>query len=71
MVYDRSVLSKTNSSRQLSLSFRRQLEESSHMIRIRERASTMSYRASTPLPRIQRNSSFGGLDQLMPGKYSF
>lgn len=45
-VYDKSVLSKTNSSRQLSLSFRHRLEESSHMIR--ERASTISYRATTP-----------------------
>ncbi|KAI6198234.1 hypothetical protein M3Y99_01894900 [Aphelenchoides fujianensis] len=69
-VYHRSVLSKTNSSRQLSLSFRQRLEESSHMIR--ERANTYSYRATTPVPPpLARNASFAALDLLMPGKNSF
>ncbi|KAI6176044.1 G protein-coupled receptor [Aphelenchoides bicaudatus] len=69
-VYDRSVLSKTNSSRQLSISFKQRLEESSHMLR--ERSATMSYRPTTPLPKIERNSSCDALNLLVvPGKYSF
>ncbi|KAI6214379.1 hypothetical protein M3Y94_00261300 [Aphelenchoides besseyi] len=72
-VYHRTVLSKTNSSRQLSISFRQRLEESSHMIR--ERANTYSYyRTSSPIPQQQkmaRNASCAALDQLLPGKYSF
>ncbi|KAI6187422.1 hypothetical protein M3Y98_00241800 [Aphelenchoides besseyi] len=71
-VYHRSVLSKTNSSRQLSLSFRQRLEENSHMIR--ERANTYSYyRTSSPIPQqiLARNASCAALDQLVPGKYSF
>ncbi|CAJ0573001.1 unnamed protein product, partial [Mesorhabditis spiculigera] len=54
-VFDRNVLSKTNSSRQLSISVRR-LEECP-AITPRDRAHTMSYRATTPVPMMTRNSS--------------
>ncbi|CAD5221597.1 unnamed protein product [Bursaphelenchus okinawaensis] len=65
-VYDRSVLSKTNSSRQLSISFRQRLEESQHLIR--ERSSTISYRATTPVPQLARNSSCHALNELIPDR---
>ncbi|CAD5228151.1 unnamed protein product [Bursaphelenchus xylophilus] len=65
-VYDRSVLSKTNSSRQLSISFRQRLEESQHLIR--ERSSTISYRATTPIPTLARNSSCNALNELIPDR---
>ena len=65
-VYDKSVLSKTNSSRQLSISFRHKLEEGSHLIR--ERASTISYRVATPVPPLARNSSCCALDTVSAEK---
>ncbi|KAF8372067.1 hypothetical protein PRIPAC_78496, partial [Pristionchus pacificus] len=60
-VFDRNVLSKTSSSRQLSISARR-LEESPNII-TRERSHTVSYRATTPVPLLTRNSSCILLDQ--------
>lgn len=61
-------MSKTNSSRQLSMSFRHRLEESSHLLR--ERANTVSYRATSPLPPLLvRNSSCCALDRLGPQKH--
>ncbi|KAH7730614.1 Protein F54E4.2 [Aphelenchoides avenae] len=65
-VYDKSVVSKTNSSRQLSMTFRQRLEESTM---IRERAHTMSYRATTPIPPLVRNSSCCALDELTTKKH--
>ncbi|CAJ0959111.1 unnamed protein product, partial [Mesorhabditis belari] len=59
-VFDRNVLSKTNSSRQLSISARR-LEECP-AITPRERSHTMSYRVATPIPLLTRNSSCINLD---------
>uniref|UniRef100_A0AC35GPB1 G-protein coupled receptors family 1 profile domain-containing protein n=1 Tax=Panagrolaimus sp. PS1159 TaxID=55785 RepID=A0AC35GPB1_9BILA len=73
-VYERSLMSKTNSSRQLSISFRQRLEESSHLLR--ERANTytrgdVAYRGTTsPLPpMLVRNSSCCALDRLGPQKH--
>uniref|UniRef100_A0AC34Q5T5 G-protein coupled receptors family 1 profile domain-containing protein n=1 Tax=Panagrolaimus sp. JU765 TaxID=591449 RepID=A0AC34Q5T5_9BILA len=66
-VYEKSLMSKTNSSRQLSMSFRQRLEENSHLIR--ERANTVSYRATSPMPVLVRNSSCCALDRLVPQKH--
>uniref|UniRef100_A0AC35U8I5 G_PROTEIN_RECEP_F1_2 domain-containing protein n=1 Tax=Rhabditophanes sp. KR3021 TaxID=114890 RepID=A0AC35U8I5_9BILA len=62
LVYDKSVTTKTNSSRQLSISVRVRIEESAHLIR--ERSSTISYRASSPTLHVNmvRNASFCVVD---------
>ncbi|CAI4228198.1 unnamed protein product [Auanema sp. JU1783] len=65
-VFDRNVLSKASSSRQLSLSIRR-LEENPSII-LRERSNTVSYRATTPVPVLTRNSSCIILDSLSDTK---
>uniref|UniRef100_A0A7E4VFG9 G_PROTEIN_RECEP_F1_2 domain-containing protein n=1 Tax=Panagrellus redivivus TaxID=6233 RepID=A0A7E4VFG9_PANRE len=66
-VYEKSLMSKTNSSRQLSISFRQRLEENGHLLR--ERANTVSYRATSSMPTLVRNSSCCALDQLGPQKH--
>ncbi|KAE9550647.1 hypothetical protein FO519_006141 [Halicephalobus sp. NKZ332] len=67
-IYEKSLMSKTNSSRQLSMSFRQRLEENGHLIR--ERANTVSYRATSPMPPVLvRNSSCCALDRLVPQKH--
>uniref|UniRef100_A0A1I7WMH6 G_PROTEIN_RECEP_F1_2 domain-containing protein n=1 Tax=Heterorhabditis bacteriophora TaxID=37862 RepID=A0A1I7WMH6_HETBA len=60
-VFDRNVLSKTSSSRQLSISIRR-LEDNPSIIP-RERSNTVSYRVTTPVPVLTRNSSCILLEQ--------
>uniref|UniRef100_A0A0N4ZCK7 G_PROTEIN_RECEP_F1_2 domain-containing protein n=1 Tax=Parastrongyloides trichosuri TaxID=131310 RepID=A0A0N4ZCK7_PARTI len=57
-VYDKSINTKTNSSRQLSISVRVRIEESGHLIR--ERSSTITGKGNTTTlgVSIPRNASF-------------